>query len=932
MNVETTSLAEFAHTLFEESGDALFLFDPESEQMVDVNPMAQRLTGFNRSELLVYPVNYFFRAETKAALRHLRHACRKTGSFHSQEGFYLRHARDGVWVPINVTVTRLHAEQRTLGLITARDITERREAQSQLRKAEAELRQVLASVSDSLWSVSVDPTGRWISCYCSPVVEHITGWPAARYRHGLASRLEVVHHEDCAYVRSALEMLQRGERDREELEYRILRPDGTLCWVRDSILARREADQDTIRLDGILTDITERKKEESLLHARRGVLELIARGAPLEEVLTRLALAIEKQSPGQLASFHLLDDDRAYLRIAAAPSLPEGLKEAMNTLAYQAEQWTPNSRVPGPIAEVFGFTGCWRRPILAFCDAGTPSVLGALAVHSAQYLRPTRHDENLLDVAAQLAAIAVQRCRAEQSIRANEARYRSLIENLEQCIFLKDSAYRFVTVNPPFCQAAGHAETAILGKTDFDLYPAELAAKFRDDDRRVLEKGERLETEEESLIAGRRSVVRVIKTPVREAEGRIVGILGIFWDVTDQRNLEAQFRQAQKMEAIGQLAGGVAHDFNNLLTAILGNLSLLSNSLVQDSSTRELFQAAEGAAFRAAALTSQLLGFARRTLLRTEPVSLNLLVREVVTLLRRTIDPRIALEDQIAQDLWPVLADPGHLNQVLMNLCLNARDAMPGGGKLLLRTSNVCLAADSVRNKLEARSGSFVCLEVTDTGTGMDEEIRSHIFEPFFTTKGPGKGTGLGLATVFGIVKQHQGWIECVSNKGVGTTFRIFLPRFNPEADKIPEAPSSPKDVTKLQGTETILFVDDEPVLRNLGRTLLQKHGYQVLLAEDGVEALEIFQRERDSIDLVILDLTMPRLSGRDTFHALRAIDPDIPALLASGYSSEQLSSEDHAQIAGFVAKPYRPRELAALVRETMDRSPRRQRDHGAML
>ena len=500
----------------------------------------------------------------------------------------------------------------------------------------------------------------------------------------------------------------------------------------------------------------------------------------------------------------------------------------------------------------------------------------------------------------------------------DRAHYRTLVQNLEQCIFLKDDQFRFVAVNPPFCRAADRPEEEVLGRTDFDCYPRALAEKFRADDRQVLLHGKRLETEEQSLIGGQQRTVRVVKTPVRDDSGRPVGVLGIFWDVTEQRSLEAQLRQAQKMEAVGQLAGGVAHDFNNLLTAILGNLSLLTGAAPLEAPARELVQAAESAALRAANLTGQLLGFSRRTLLRPEPTNVNHTINEVVAMLRRTIDPRIILETHAASDLWPVLADTGQMNQVVMNLCLNARDAMPEGGRLLLQTENVVLGAEQARLWLEARSGEFVCLRVRDTGAGMTAAVRARIFEPFFTTKGPGKGTGLGLAMVFGIVKQHGGWIECDSEPDKGTCFTLHLPRH--VAAGLPAAEDNSRNDGAGRGTETILFVDDEAMLRNLGRTILQRHGYKVLLASDGMQAVEVFGRERASIDLVVLDLTMPRLSGRDAFRQIRVLDPEVCVLFASGFSPEQLTAEEHEQIAGFVAKPYRPRELTALVREALDR------------
>ena len=265
-----------------------------------------------------------------------------------------------------------------------------------------------------------------------------------------------------------------------------------------------------------------------------------------------------------------------------------------------------------------------------------------------------------------------------------------------------------------------------------------------------------------------------------------------------------------------------------------------------------------------------------------------------------------------------VQADPGQINQVLMNLCLNARDAMSEGGQLLLETSNVTLDEDAVRLRLEACTGDFVRLRVRDTGRGISADIMPRIFEPFFTTKAPGKGTGLGLAMVFGIVKQHQGWIDCASVVNDGARFDIYLPRCQPEATARTAVPPS---LCPQHGTETILLADDEPMIRNLGRTILQSYGYQVHLAEDGLKAVEIYQREKAHIDLVILDLTMPQLSGRDAFRQLLQIDPEVRVLFASGYSAEHVSDLERERILGFVAKPYRPEDLAFTVRSVLDQA-----------
>jgi PAS domain S-box-containing protein len=499
-----------------------------------------------------------------------------------------------------------------------------------------------------------------------------------------------------------------------------------------------------------------------------------------------------------------------------------------------------------------------------------------------------------------------------------------LIENLEQCVFLKDAGSRFVAVNRRFCEALGRTEADVLGRTDFDFYPQELAEQYVADDRRVLT-GQRLEQDERTLVGGETRLVRVVKTPLRDG-GRIVGVLGIFWDVTAQHALEQQLRQAQKMEAVGQLAGGVAHDFNNLLTVILGNLSLIQAALPAGHAATGLAGAAEKAAWRAANLTAQLLDFSRRNTLRTEAVMLNDTLEEVAGLLRTTIDPRIRLETQRTPGLWPVLADPAQMCQALMNLCLNARDAMPDGGLLRLSTANVRLGRDELGRE-DARPGDHVRLRVEDTGCGIPERLRQRIFEPFFTTKDPGKGSGLGLAIVFGIVQQHGGWIECRSEVGRGSCFDIHLPVHSVERESAAaqehaaegSARSGAAALPRSTHRARVLLAEDEAALREVARRILLQGGFEVLLAADGVEAVETYRRH-PGIDLVVLDLTMPRLSGRDAFRRLREIDPGVRVLFASGFSAQAVPEDEQALSCGFVAKPYRPESLVDGVRRALER------------
>jgi PAS domain S-box-containing protein len=367
-----------------------------------------------------------------------------------------------------------------------------------------------------------------------------------------------------------------------------------------------------------------------------------------------------------------------------------------------------------------------------------------------------------------------------------------LLDNLPQCVYLKDRRLRFVAANPAFCTSLGRNCTDLLRRDDFAWYARPLAELYRGQDRRVLELGESLEGSEERTFAGKPRTVQVTRTPVRGRDGAVWGVLGVFWDVTEQRRLEAQLRQGQKMEAVAQLAGGIAHDFNNLLTGILGNLALIRAGLsVVDhaglTSLHDHLGSAERVGRRAAELVAQLLAFARRLQARFEPLDLNRAVEEVARALCPELGTLVTVEVRPQPDLWPVEADRAQVQRVLTNLCLNARDAMPHGGRLVLETGNVVLDREGARAHLEGWPGEFVCVRVSDTGEGIPADVLPRIFDPFFTTKDLGKGSGLGLAMAFGIVKEHRGWITGRSQLGKGSRFEVYLPR----AALLPQQPAT---------------------------------------------------------------------------------------------------------------------------------------------
>jgi nitrogen-specific signal transduction histidine kinase len=402
--------------------------------------------------------------------------------------------------------------------------------------------------------------------------------------------------------------------------------------------------------------------------------------------------------------------------------------------------------------------------------------------------------------------------------------------------------------------------------------------------------------------------------------GKPVRIVGTVQDVTDRRRLEEQFRHSQKMEAIGQLAAGVAHDFNNLLTVIQGNASLqLESECVSEECASQAKQVVE-AAERAAGLTRQLLLFSRRQIMEPTLLDLNVTVGNMTKMLQRILGEDIALQSEFAPGLPCIFGDASMIEQVILNLAVNAREAMQDGGRLVITTAPVTVSEDHRQQNPDASLGSCICLSVCDTGCGIAPEFLPHIFEPFFTTKEVGKGTGLGLATVYGIVKQHHGWIELDTEVKVGTTFRIFLPAVEgAQAEKR----TIPDDIPLPEGQETILVVEDEAAVRLLVNNLLQRCGYTVLLAESGVAALEVWKKEKDRIQLLLTDMIMPDgMTGRELAARLRGERPDLKVIYTSGYSSVVVG-KGLALVEGFsfVQKPYPPIRLAQTIRNCLDQS-----------
>jgi len=526
-----------------------------------------------------------------------------------------------------------------------------------------------------------------------------------------------------------------------------------------------------------------------------------------------------------------------------------------------------------------------------------------------------RDKEILMFVSRQLAS-AVEIKRNEQALRQSEARYRSLVQSSVYGIYRSSLEGRFLDINPALITMLGYRdpEEVLLLDPEKDVFV------YADEHRRLIDafrKTGRLDGLEVKWKRkdGSAITVRISGQAVTSEDEPADVLEAIAEDVTERRALEDQFRQAQKMEAVGRLAGGVAHDFNNLLMVISGYAEVILSKIDLDHPLHEKGRAIQQAADRASILTRQLLAFSRKQLLELKVVDLNAIVSDMERLLRPLIGENVELIARLAPNAGYTRADAGQIEQVLMNLVVNAKDAMPNGGKLTIETQNVVVDESHRGGQTFIRPGNYVLLSVSDSGMGMDKETQSRIFEPFFTTKEKGKGTGLGLSTVYGIVKQSGGYVMVQSEVGHGSSFHIYLPQVEGTAEKraLPVAGAA------AGGTETILLVEDEESVRQLVRDTLESNGYRVVEAENGEAGLQAAAAHSGNIDIVITDVVMPGMGGREMAQQLAKVRPETKVLYLSGYTEDAILNEGTIERGtAFLQKPFTLQSLSRKVREVL--------------
>lgn len=501
--------------------------------------------------------------------------------------------------------------------------------------------------------------------------------------------------------------------------------------------------------------------------------------------------------------------------------------------------------------------------------------------------------------------------------QSSQQQQRELLNNTSSLAYMKDMDGRYLFINRRFETLFHITEQEIIGKTDYDILPKEKADSFRKNDRMAVEAGKPLEFDETVTQDDGEHTYISVKFPLKDASGEIYATCGISTDITERITMEEALRRSQKMEAIGQLTGGIAHDFNNQLGVIIGYLDFLKRYVANDEKPLRWIETASLATQHCVDLTQQLLSFSRSKTKQTTVVNVNEAIKDMDNMLSHSITPEVEIQYSLAEPLWSVETDLGELKDVILNLVINARDAMPNGGKLIIRTRNINIDSDNASLHPEVKAGDYVEIEFSDNGVGMDKKTQEHVYEPFFTTKPEGKGTGLGLSMVYGFVERYEGYINVESEPGLGSSFCFYLPRCDAANVALK---TSDDDTSQLTGSSSILVVDDEVELLQLAREYLLDLGYSVFTTENAAEALEILSQE--NIDLLFSDVVMPGgMNGYELAQQATQIQPQLKVLLTSGFAAKSIAQNDLQKFSeNLLSKPYRRDDLAKRIRLVLDK------------
>ena len=874
---------------FSTSRDCVFITSPDG-CWLDFNESAMELFGYDsRKALSDVPIFQLYAdAEDRVAFL----ALVERQGFVKEHPVKLKRKSGEVFDSLITASCLRRADGSVRGFAgTIRDVTERSKADEALRESEEKLKGISNSVQDSI--IVVNDRGE--VSFWNPAAERMFGYTASETLGKNVHELLAPREFADAYYAGVDGFAETGQGAAvgRILPLTAVRRNGEIFPIELSL--------SSFRMDGrwhavgAARDITERKKAEDALRESEQRYRRLFEDAPLIYVMTRHEHGVP------------VIHDCNGLFLSSLGYLREEVQGKPLADFYSTESRAELLERGGYARALAGEFFIGERELLTRGGTFIPTIL-----YTATELDPAGQ---VIGARGMFVDIT-ERKKAEEALRRSERLYRSVIENIEDVFYRSDAEGRLLMASPSGAILFGYDSVdEMIG------LPLESLWVNPDESQRLLDivKEQAKVTDFEGLLRkkdGSAFAASLSTHFYRDEDGTVLGTEGIIRDISERRRIEAQLLRSQKMEAMGTLAGGVAHEINNLLQVVLGHADMLLVKGGMDATSGRSLEAIRSAARNGSDLVNRILTFSRKAESKMRPLNLSDEVRRIEEMLRRTIPRMISLEMSLEENLPMISADPSQIGQILLNLAINARDAMPEGGRLVFETGNATIREGYYRTHPEVKPGKYVLLAVSDTGQGMDEGVSDHIFEPFFTTKQPGQGSGLGLSIVFGVVKSHGGHITCYSEVGVGSTFKILFPvlaeGLQPDPATTIEMPGG--------GTETLLLVDDEDGVRTLGAEMLEMAGYTVLTSANGREALEVYRNKRESISLVILDLIMPEMSGRHCLEQLLRMNPTAKVLVASGYAANGPAKETRESGAtGFVSKPFDMKEILLAIRKCLD-------------
>ncbi len=899
-------------------------------QILYVNHSACKALGYSREELLAMSLSDIDLSHPKEMLSSYSNEIKKN-KFYFWESIHQR--KDGSVFPVEITVNYIQFGDKEYRCVFARDITERNKAEEKLLESEERFRKLVDQASEGFF---LHDTGKIIDV-------NKAACDMLGYSREELMQLFVWDMDNktgpFSYTKAFWEELASGSNFIFESEFR--RKNGTIFPVEVSMgCVELRGQKLTLKL---VRDITERKQAEIERLANLKFFESMDRVNRSMQGVKDLDSMISDVLDVVL---DLFDCDRALLLYPCDPEAESWSSPIIRTKPEYPRVLKPGMKMPmvdtvaqilritldseGPVQ--FGYGAEHQIPVQIMEHFGVKSTMvtalypktgkpWSLGLQQCSYDRLwTSEEERLFQEIGRRLNDALTSLLTYHDLIKSEEFLSNIVDNIPSMIFVKDAQeLRFVRINKASEKFLGCSDKEVLGKNDYDLIPKEEADFHAAKQQDVLINKKSVDIPEER-IRNKNNEERILHTkkiPVLDKTGNPQYLLGISEDITEHKQLEAQLRQSQKMEAIGRLAGGVAHDFNNMIGVIVGHTDLCMEWLDPSQPLFANLQEIRTAAERSANLTRQLLAFARKQTIAPEVLDLNDTVEGMLKMLRRLIGEDIDLAWLPGTGVWPVKMDASQIDQILANLCVNARDAISGVGKITIETGNVAIDETYCSENAGFIPGEYVLLAVSDNGSGMDKESLNSLFEPFFTTKDKDKGTGLGLATVYGIVKQNDGFINVYSEPGQGSTFKIYLPRHTADAIQTKQKRHAAQ---LLRGDETILLVEDEVALLDMGKQMLVRLGYKVLTASTPHEAIRIAKDNAGKIHLLITDIVLPDMNGRDLMEKITSLFPEIKCMFMSGYTSNVITH--HGKLdegVYFIQKPFSLQTLATKVREVMD-------------